>query len=100
MATAEQTSMAYDDPHTPLHPKKPLESLLKKFASREKKLPKSSIPLTRRNLEEFHNPDYTEIHDAFLGVRPQRKVSVPKWLQLLPRVRLSSFSSLITPTNT
>ena len=80
---AEQ--MAYDDPHTPLHPKKPaIEALLKKITAREKKPPKSSIPLTKRNLEEFHNPDYTDTHDAFLSVRPQRKVSVSEWLQLLP----------------
>ena len=80
---------AYDDPHTPLRSKtiitkKPLGSLFKKLTSRQKKLPKSAIPLTRRNLEEFHNPDYTDIHDAFLAVRPQRKVSVHEWLQLLP----------------
>jgi hypothetical protein len=78
--------MAYDDPNTPLHPKKPFGSLLKIFTERglARKIPKSSVPLTRRNLEEFANPDYTEIHDAFLGFRPQRKISVHEWLQLLP----------------
>jgi len=76
---------AYDDPHTPLHPKvPPLQSVLKKLVEREKKIPKSSIPLTKRNLEEFHNPDYTDVHNAFLTVRPGRKVSVHEWLQLLP----------------
>lgn len=77
--------MVYEDPHSPLHPKKPLDSLLKKLSRiREKQPPKSTIPLTQRNLEEFHNPDYTDIHDAFVRVRPQRKVSVHEWLQLLP----------------
>jgi hypothetical protein len=74
---------AYDDPNTPLHPKKRLDSVLKKL-QREKKLPKSQVPLTKRNLEEFFNPDFTDTHDAFLAVRPQRKISVHEWLQLLP----------------
>lgn len=78
------SQLAYDDPHTPLHPKKSLGTLLKNLAIREPKIPKSSVPLTKRNLEEFHNPDYTDIHDAFLPVRPQRKISIPEWLQLLP----------------
>jgi hypothetical protein len=75
---------AYDDPHTPLHSKKPLQLVLRKLVEREKKPPKSQIPLTKRNLEEFHNPDYTDVHNAFLTVRPGRKVSVHEWLQLLP----------------
>jgi hypothetical protein len=77
----------YDDPHTPLHKKPSHLSLLKKLRlnpQKSKKLPKSPIPLTERNLTEFFNPDYTEIHDAYLAVRPQRKVSVSEWLQLLP----------------
>lgn len=77
-------SSGYDCSDTPLHPKKPLADLLKKLTLREKKLPKSVVPLTKRNLEEFANPDYTDIHDAFLPVRTQRKVSVHEWLQLLP----------------
>lgn len=83
--------MAYEDPNTPQHPKKPqkvLGVLLKKFTERasqgKKTADKSPIPLTKRNLEEFANPDYSDIHDAFLGIRPQRKVSVHEWLQLLP----------------
>lgn len=80
-----QTALsAYDDPHTPLHSKDSLLTLFKKLTAREKKLEKSQVPLTRRNLEELGNPDYTDIHDAFLAVRPQRKVSVHEWLQLLP----------------
>jgi hypothetical protein len=76
---------AYDDPHTPLHSKvPPLQSVLKKLIEREKKIPKSNIPLTKRNLEEFHNPDFTDVHNAFLAFRPGRKVSVHEWLQLLP----------------
>jgi hypothetical protein len=81
---AAQAQITYDDPHTPLHHKKSLQSLLRKLTEREKSPPKSSIPLTRRNLEEFHNPDYSDTHDAFVKVRPQRKVSVHEWLQLLP----------------
>lgn len=76
--------MAYEDPNKPLPPKKPLDALLKKLVVREKKPPKSTIPLTVKNLEQFHNPDYTDVHDAFIRVRPQRKVSVHEWLQLLP----------------
>jgi hypothetical protein len=82
--------MEYEDPNTPLHPKrsqKVLGLLLKKFterASQGKKVSKSPVPLTKRNLEEFANPDYSDIHDAFLGIRPQRKVSIHEWLQLLP----------------
>jgi hypothetical protein len=80
-----QTTHAYDDPNTPLHSKKPaLRTVLRKLIEREKKLPKSRVPLTKRNLEEFHNPDFTDVHDAFLAVRPGRKVSVHEWLQLLP----------------
>jgi hypothetical protein len=80
-----QSTPCYDDPHTPLHPKvPPLQSVLKKLVEREKKAPKSHIPLTKRNLEEFHNPDYTEIHNAFLAIRPRGQVSVHEWLKLLP----------------
>ena len=85
VAMAGQHLGTYDDPHTPLHSKKPLLStLLNRLFEREKSPPRSLVPLTRRNLEEFHNPDYTDIHDAFLTVRPQRKVSVLEWLRLLP----------------
>ena len=79
---------AYDDPHTPLHPKlPPLQSVLKKLVEREKKLPKSHIPLTKRNLEEFHNPNFKpdfELDHAFVTILPARKVWVHEWLQLLP----------------
>jgi hypothetical protein len=83
-ARMDGQQMAYEDPNTPRHSnKKPLLSL-KKLILREKQPPKSTIPLTVKNLEQFHNPDYTDIHDAFVRVRPQRKVSVHEWLQLLP----------------
>jgi hypothetical protein len=78
--------MAYEDPNTPRHTnknKRPLISL-KRLILRKKQPPKSTIPLTVKNLEQFHNPDYTDVHDAFVRVRPQRKVSVHEWLQLLP----------------
>ena len=59
--------------------------LFKKLLPREKKLPRGTIlPLTKNNLELYFNPDYAELRDAFFGVRPQRKVSVHEWLQLLP----------------
>lgn len=74
----------YDDPHTPLHPKPRRPSLFQTLVARTKKLPASAVPLTKRNLEEFFNPDYTDVHDAFVRVRPQRKVSVHEWLRLLP----------------
>lgn len=89
-AMTAQLHGAYDDPHTPLHPKKPLHTLLKRLTVREKKPPKSRIPLTRRNLEEFHNPNFKpdydpdHVRDAFLTVRSQREISVHEWLQLLP----------------
>lgn len=83
-STAMAEPMSYCDPHTPAHPKKSFESLFKRLTTREKKVPASNVPLTKRNLEEFHNPDYTDIHNAFLTVRPQRKVSIHEWLQLLP----------------
>jgi hypothetical protein len=89
-AMAEQHS-AYDDPHTPLHSKKPLQSVLKKLVEREKKPPKSYIPLTKRNLEEFHNPNYSDTVDAeyiqaltYNASLTVRKVSVHEWLRLLP----------------
>jgi hypothetical protein len=78
--------MAYEDPNTPRHTnknKRPLISL-KRLILRKKQPPKSTIPLTVKNLEQFHDPDYTDVHDAFVRVRPQRKVSVHEWLQLLP----------------
>ena len=74
----------YDDPDTPAHPRKPPLKILKKLVVREKKVPKSAVPLTKRNLEEFYNPDYSELHHAFLPVRPQRKISISEWLRLLP----------------
>jgi hypothetical protein len=89
-APAAMTELTYDDPHTALHPKKPIDALLKKLILREKKLPKSQVPLTQRNLEEFFNPDFnpnitgTEKSDAFLAIRAKREVSVLEWLQLLP----------------
>lgn len=83
---AEQ--MGYEDPHTPLHPpKKPLDSLLKIFQAREKKIPKSGVPLTKRNVEEFFDPStYSDIDDAFIrpSLRNRGKISVQEWLQLLP----------------
>ena len=78
---------AYDDPHTPLHKKPSAIYIFKKlhlYRDPAKKLPKSPIPLTERNLTEYFNPEYTDIHDAYLPRRPQRKVSVSEWLRLLP----------------
>lgn len=78
---------SYDDPNTPLHTKKRLEFLIEIFTgARVKKLPASPTPLTTRNLEEYSglNPDFSEIHDAFLPIRPRGKVSVSEWLRLLP----------------
>jgi hypothetical protein len=50
----------------------------------ESKLPKSTVPLTERNLTEFFNPDYNDEHDAFHKVQSPRKISIPEWIQLLP----------------
>jgi hypothetical protein len=80
-------STAYDDPNTPLHPKRRWSSLLKKLVLQKDpahKIPKSLVPLTERNLTEFFNPDYCDEHDAFHPVRHQRKVSISEWLQHLP----------------
>lgn len=74
----------YEDPNTPLRqPRKPLRRLLRKLTRRNKKVPRSTIPLTPRNLE-FLDPYHSDIHDAFLTVRPRREVPVHEWLQLLP----------------
>jgi hypothetical protein len=62
--------------------------VLKRITDRdlESKLPKATIPLTERNLTEFFNPDYNDEHDAFLKVQGPRKISIPEWLSVLPRV--------------
>jgi hypothetical protein len=79
-------TMAYEDPNSPLHPKKPFASLLKIFSALEKKPPRHRIPLTQKNLEQYSglDCDYSDIHDAFLPVRARGKISVSEWLQLLP----------------
>lgn len=85
MAAPPADPPTYDDPETPLRPRKKLLNIFKKLLPREKKLPRGTIlPLTKNNLEVYFNPDYADIRDAFFGIRTQRKVSVLEWLQLLP----------------
>lgn len=86
-AAAAKLNISYDDPDTPLHTKHRLDFLINILTlARVKKLPKSSTPLTQRNLEEYSglDPDFSEIHDAYLPVRPRGKISVSEWLRLLP----------------
>lgn len=63
-----------------------IKHVLRKLTGRdpESKLPKSTIPLTERNLTEFFNPDYNDEHDAFHKVQGPRKISVPEWIEQLP----------------
>ena len=53
---------------------------------RFKKVAPSHLKLTKKNLEEFLNPeDYQADHNAFVQVRKQpRKLSVPEWIGMLP----------------
>ena len=87
---AAASRSGYIDPHKidPDHPynhRSRWKALLDKFRlSKEEKLPPSPLPLTEKNLTEFGNPDYCDEHDAFHKVRGPRKVSVSKWIQLLP----------------
>ena len=76
------------DPNTIPPDKNPsrFERVFKKLTSNhhDSKIPPSAVPLTKRNLTEFFNPDYNDEHDAFHKVQGPRKISIPEWIQLLP----------------
>jgi hypothetical protein len=81
----QAATVQYLDPNKPLPEEQNLRwKGLKSIFKKQEKIPKSSIPLTQRNLEEFFNPDYSDEHHAFHPVQGPRKVSVSEWIQLLP----------------
>lgn len=86
--TADQSvPVLYMDPNKPLpEERNPHWKALKAIFKKKQKIPKpkSLIPLTQRNVEEFFNPDYNDEHDAFHRFQGPRKISVPEWIQLLP----------------
>jgi len=84
-SSESSTPVAWADPNKPLPEEvRGIKKLLKKWTTRDPKLPKGSIPLTVRNLTEFGNPDYNDEHEIFQPAQRGEKKSVSDWVSLLP----------------